>query len=69
MTMEVTREAIEEGKQTLSTRSQRLIDLYKLHDIQFSCDDAVQIVVNKLAKCNRKKLIWNYLKILKKWDE
>jgi len=66
MTMEITREAIEEGKDHLSIQSRRLIDLYKLDDIEFWNDEAVQACVNKLIELETKRTIWDYLKLLKK---
>lgn len=66
MTMSVTREAIEEGLNVLSDKSQRLIDMYDLHDIDFNSNEAVEACASKLAECNQKEKIWDYLKKLLK---
>lgn len=50
MTMSVTREAIEEWMNKLSIKSQRLQDLYKLHDIQFGNDESLQSCVNNIVE-------------------
>ena len=45
----------------LSIQSLRLIDLYKLQDFNFSNDEAVQAVVNKIVAERQQELINKHL--------
>jgi len=52
----------------LTITNQRLQDLYKLNDIHFNSDLALELVVNSIIEERNKQKIAQYLQLIRKSD-